>query len=165
MLTLTKRTGYALIALSYLAKRSSGVISARTVAEECGLPQPILTNVLKDLAHAEIVSSVRGPLGGYALAKPLETTTLYELITVMEGAFQLVECATPDPESLEGPCEFRNSCPIRSPAYRLHERFKAFLEGVTLDEVVVDNREAALMPQMDSETVDAAESTFTEATS
>ena len=136
MLGLTKKTDYALIAVSHLAKCSEGVVSAREIAEASGVPLPILTNVLKTLTNAGIVASARGAYGGYGLAKPTEAISLHELITVIEGPFQFVRCVLVTAQPDKGPCELAPSCPIRHPAAKLHGRLKAFLENVSLAEVV-----------------------------
>ena len=64
MLALTKKTDYALIALSELARREAEVLSVRELSERHRMPLPLLTNILKNLTRAGIVVSVRGVLGG-----------------------------------------------------------------------------------------------------
>ena len=90
VLALTKKTDYALIALSELAKRSDVVISARGIAERYGVPLALLTNILKGLNRAGIVKSERGAHGGYRLARPAESVNLHELIVVIEGPLRLL---------------------------------------------------------------------------
>ena len=137
MLALTKKTEYALIAMSHLADRINEVVSAREIAESSGLPLPILTNILKTLTHAGVVRSTRGASGGYGLAKSIDAITLHELIATIEGPFQLVQCALAGTESdNKSPCDLEASCPIRTPVYKIHDRLKGFLEGVTLAELM-----------------------------
>lgn len=137
MLALTRKTEYALIAMSHLAARLNEVVSAREIAESSGLPLPILTNILKTLAHAGVVRSTRGASGGYGLAKSIDAITLHELIATIEGPFQLVQCALADTASNgRSPCQLEPSCPIRTPVYKIHDRLKDFLEGVTLAELM-----------------------------
>ena len=141
MLALTKKTDYALIALSLLARQSDGVVSAREIARESGLPLPILTNVLKTLAGSRIVMSARGATGGYALARPMNAISLYDLITTIEGPFHLVQCASPEPSTDKGCCEHESSCPIRRPVYRIHDRLEEFLRSVSLAEITEETPE------------------------
>jgi Rrf2 family protein len=138
MLALTKKTDYALIALSYLAKRVEGVMSARELATASRVPLPILTNILKTLAHAGIVISERGSAGGYCLAKPAESISLHEMITAIEGPVHFVQCASTGPDAHRNPCDLESCCSIRQPAHRVHGRLKEFLETVTLAELVDD---------------------------
>ena len=138
MLALTKKTDYALIALSYLAKRVEGVMSARELATVSRVPLPILTNIMKTLAHAGMVVGERGSAGGYSLAKPAESINLHELITAVEGPVHFVQCVSAGPDAHRNPCELESCCSIRQPAHRIHDRLKEFLEGVTLAELVDD---------------------------
>jgi Rrf2 family protein len=131
-LALTKKTDYALIALWHLAKAGANVVSAREVAETSGIPQPILTNILKNLAHAGLATSVRGAGGGYVLAREVDKISLHEVISVIEGPFQLVRCMHGNGD---GACELEPRCPIRWPAFRVHNRLQEFLESVKLEEL------------------------------
>lgn len=141
MLALTKKTDYALIALSRLAHGSGGVVSAREIAEGSGVPLPILTNILKTLTGAGIVFSARGAAGGYGLAKSTEAISLHELITSIEGPFHLVKCMMASAVSSKMPCDLEPSCPIRQPAYRIHDRLREFLENVSLAEIINETQE------------------------
>jgi Rrf2 family protein len=136
MLALTKKTDYALIALAYLARQNGNVISARELAKRSHVPLPILTNVLKTLAHAGIVVSERGSSGGYSLARPARSISLHELIAVIEGPFHFVQCVPDENGGHRGNCELEPCCAIRKPAQRVHGRLREFLESVTLDELV-----------------------------
>ena len=137
MLALTKKTDYALIALAYLARQTGTLVSARELARLSHVPLPILTNVLKTLAHAGIVISERGASGGYSLARPARSISLHELIAVIEGPVHFVQCA-PDENgaSHRGGCDLEPCCAIRQPAHRVHGRLREFLESVSLAELV-----------------------------
>ncbi len=149
MLALTKKTDYALIALAHLAKQAGDLVSARELARVSHVPLPILTNVLKTLAHAGIVVSERGASGGYSLARPARSISLHELIAVIEGPFHFVQCV-PDESSHRGKCELEPCCAIRKPAQRVHGRLKVFLESVTLDELVGEQTVTVGMPAFSS---------------
>ncbi len=138
MLALTKKTDYALIALSYLARRVEGLMSSRELARVSRVPLPILTNILKTLAHAGMVVSERGSTGGYSLARHPESINLHELITAVEGPFHFVQCVSTGGEAHRSPCELEPCCSIRLPAHRIHGRLKKFLETVTLAELLED---------------------------
>ncbi len=135
MLALTRKTDYALIALTYLARcqgRSGGVgASARQIAEAHGLPLPQLMNILKVLSQAKVLASTRGPRGGYRLAVAPERLTLLEVITAMEGPVQLTPCAEGLPVVGQG-CELAGDCPVRGPIRSLHRRIYSLLNGLTL---------------------------------
>ncbi|MEK6798974.1 MAG: Rrf2 family transcriptional regulator [Planctomycetota bacterium] len=138
MLSLTKKTDYALIGLAHLAKQTNATVSARELARTSRVPLPILTNILKALAHSGLVASERGSTGGYALAKAADSITLYDLVTAIEGPVQLVQCAANGNPAAEAGCELIPWCPIRLPAQRVHDRLADFLRGVTLSELAAE---------------------------
>ncbi len=93
MLSLTKKTGYGLIAMAHLAELPEGrVASAREIAELYGIPTALLMNVLKDLAAAGYVESLRGSRGGYRLARRPEGVNLADLVAAIEGPVPQAEC-------------------------------------------------------------------------
>jgi len=141
MLALTKKTDYALLALSYLARRRGALISARELSGLSRISQPILTNILKSLAQAGIVDSERGVNGGYVLALSAEKVTLESVISAIEGPLRFVQC-TADPSMKDAVgCELADNCPVRHPAQRINVRLREFLESVTLAEVIGDYAE------------------------
>src|SRR5947209_20107827 len=93
MLSLSKRTDYALIALAYLAGHAGRTASARQIAEERGLPAPLLMNILKDLHRVGIVESSRGTKGGYQLAVDPAKYCLHDLIVALDGPVGMIACA------------------------------------------------------------------------
>jgi len=137
MLTLTKKTEYALIATCHLAHSGSQVVSARDMAKEYGVRLPLLMNVLKTLNQRGILRSVRGARGGYRLAIGPKDITLSRLIEAVEGMPRLTRCAAPRPGD-EEPCELMGRCPVRSPLGKVHRVFGRFLRDVTVADLAFD---------------------------
>ncbi len=128
-----------MIALSFLGhQRVAGnqAVSARQIADQFGLPLPLLMNVLKSLAHAQIVESTRGAQGGYELAVDPHEVSLLEIVTAIEGPFQLVQCCSDAIPMEKQTCKISEQCPIRHPLQRLHQRIHEFFERVTLADLI-----------------------------
>ena len=140
MLTLTRKTDYALIALTHLAQAKDQCLSAREIAGKYNLPLPLLMNLLKHLSQQGLTKSARGPRGGYALALPPREITLHDVIAAVEGPLQLVQCVDRQEHSPvqdeAHPCELVECCPVRSPIHRIHDRLIQFLDSVTLADIV-----------------------------
>ncbi len=138
MLALTKKTGYGLIALTHLAQIGSGqVTSAREVSDLYGIPTALLMNVMKELASAGYVESVRGARGGYRLACEPCDITLADLIIAVEGPIRLAQCVTEKAgENEECTCKVMAQCPISDPVHRVQRRLSDFLKKVTLAEIL-----------------------------
>ncbi len=138
MISLTRRTEYALIAVTYLARHPERVISAREIAARHRVPLPLLMNVLKVLASGELVTSVRGAKGGYRLADPPEDISLARVIEVVEGPIRLVRCAGPRSGRGKEPCVRNDTCPVRRPVQKIHARLRQFLGEVSLAQIAAE---------------------------
>ena len=135
MLSLNKKTDYASNALVHLARNLDRVSSAREISGLYDLPLPIITNVLKTLTRAGLVTSTRGARGGYELASPPAEITLFDLLTATEGPYGFVRCL----EAGSDPCPRQEVCLTRGPARRIHDQLKSFLKSVTLEELAREN--------------------------
>jgi len=134
---LTKKTDYAIIALSHMAQRPGVICNAREIAERFHVPLALLIKVLKELSQGELVRSIRGVKGGYTLTMPAERITLGSIITTIEGPVNFVQCAS-SPERGESPCELLEVCPVTRTVRKVHEKLKGFLNQVTLADIAYD---------------------------
>lgn len=135
MLTLTRKADYALVAMAQLAKRAPGRISARDIAERVKIPLPVLTNILHQLLHSGLVSSVKGSKGGYRLARDPNHITLAEMIDAIEGPFKLAVCCSSGGVDVSQSCELEDSCDIKEPVQRVHTSLRHFLNQITLTHI------------------------------
>lgn len=137
-MALTKKTGYALVAMTHLAKLPDGELSsAREIADRFGVPVSLLMNVLKELAAEGYVESVRGARGGYRLARSPQEITLDAVVAAIEGPVRLAECVTDrTDQDAECTCQIMARCPIADPVHRVQRKLKDFLKKVTLAEIV-----------------------------
>ncbi|MBL7218779.1 MAG: Rrf2 family transcriptional regulator [Phycisphaerae bacterium] len=138
MLALTKKTGYALVAMSHLSRLDRGSLaSAREIADLFDVPTSLLMNVLKQLASVGYVESVRGARGGYRMAVDPENVSLADLVGVLEGPVRLAECVTEVAgDDTECTCQVMANCPVADPLHRAQRKLKDFLASVTLGEIV-----------------------------
>jgi Rrf2 family protein len=83
MLSFSKHTDYALIALAHL-RGASGMVSASQIASSHGLPLPMVMALLKRLQRGGLVRSARGVQGGYELAVDLHGVSLYDLTALVQ---------------------------------------------------------------------------------
>jgi Rrf2 family protein len=137
MLALTKKTGYALIAMTHLATLKEGELSsAREMAGRYAMPAGLVANAMKTLASAGYVESVRGAQGGYRLARDPEEITLADIVEVLDRSIQLAECLGTHEVAGDVECRIRGRCPIVDPLNRVQRRLKAFLGSVKLSDLV-----------------------------
>ena len=129
MLSFSRKTDYALVALAYLGQqRLAGqpMVSARQIAEQFKLPVPLLMNILKDLAHCGIIDSTRGAHGGYQLSADPSKVTLLDVVDAIEGPARLAPFCVDDTAIAEVGCEIMPVCPVHQPTRQLNPRPPAF---------------------------------------
>lgn len=140
MLSLSKKTDYALIALLHLGLRPGECVSARAIADRYSLPGPLLMNLLKELASEGLVVSERGSRGGYRLAVEPAEITVGRVASVTSGPVALVKCLEPTADDSDEPtnCAAECNCPIKVPLRSLHNKLMGLLESVTLQDLIDD---------------------------
>ena len=83
---LGRAAAYAVLATTHLAQRSNGSpVQGKDIAESCGIPSGHLLKILQQLVRAQILSSERGPAGGFILRRPPGEITVLEIIEAIEG--------------------------------------------------------------------------------
>lgn len=84
---LTRASDYALHALAFVASQKTleVPIASDKIAEARGIKPRFLLKVLKPLVVAQVLHSVKGPNGGYRLAKPAAEITMLEVLEAVDG--------------------------------------------------------------------------------
>lgn len=126
---------YAIWAMMELARKQGTDekkwVKAEKVAEAIGLPFPMTAKVLQMLAHAQLLSSVRGPTGGFRLRKAPKDVRLIDIMMAIDGPALLEQCVL----RLRG-CNDESPCPFHRYWSPLRDRLRAALEQVTLADLV-----------------------------
>jgi len=131
MLRMTKQADYAIVLLTRMAGVPEVQINASEIASQTGLPQPIVSKILKLLARRELLISHRGAKGGYRLARAAENISVAEIIEAVEGPIAITECVDETP----GECSQEPVCPVRSNWQRINYAVRSALEQITLEEM------------------------------
>ena len=85
MLRLTRASVYAVHALVFMAgRRQTRSIPSHHIARARGIPEKFLLKLLKNLAQSGVLRSVRGPGGGYRLARTPVDISLLEILQAMD---------------------------------------------------------------------------------
>jgi Rrf2 family protein len=72
--------------------RSNKIINANTIAEITDASRNHLAKVMLTLAKMGLVKSLRGPSGGFVLAKKPEDIRLIEIYEAIEGKISINDC-------------------------------------------------------------------------
>lgn len=88
-MTISRTVGYAICAMTQLAAvNGSHPISCRLICQRAAIPERFVRQILRNLTHVGLVTSLRGLHGGYSLAKPSTTITLLAIFETFEAPFK-----------------------------------------------------------------------------
>ena len=91
---LSKSSKYAIRAVLYISNFSNNhaKIGSKQIADSLNIPAPFLAKTLQELTKENIISSVKGPRGGFYLSKINKTKTLYDIIECIDGLHKFESC-------------------------------------------------------------------------
>jgi Rrf2 family protein len=129
---LSTRGRYGARALVELAKHDGqGPLALKEMAERQQIPLKYLEQIAMALKSAKLIKSVRGPAGGYTLARPPDKINLLEIIETLEGSLSFVNCVR-DPST----CERVESCAFNDLWKKVSLETAKILRSVTLADMV-----------------------------
>jgi Rrf2 family iron-sulfur cluster assembly transcriptional regulator len=106
---LSTRSRYGVRLLVHLAcHQNQGPVQIGAVSQREKISAKYLEQIIRPLKKSRLVTSVRGPKGGHLLAQKPENITLGQVVRLLEGHTDLVECVS-HPET----CTMVDDCRIR----------------------------------------------------
>jgi Rrf2 family protein len=121
-----------------------GPIELKEIAKKENISLKYLEQVIIPLRSAGVVKSVRGSKGGYSLAKSPSEICLNDVVEVLEGPINLIECLR-DPKA----CQRSSFCVTRDIWKEVSEAIYRIFHSVTLEEMVNRKREKeGIIPPM-----------------
>jgi Rrf2 family protein len=134
---LSKKTRYAMLALTNLASRyGEGAIQISEIAKGENIPQRFLESILLELKNMGVLGSKLGKSGGYFLKKDPNEISLLDIIRHFEGSIALMYCVS---EKSYQPCEFckkEETCKIRNVFKQIRDDTYNILKDTTLASLI-----------------------------
>ncbi len=95
---LSHTTEYALRAMVLLSGLAEGEsVNSELIAQRTHVPQGYLSKVLRDLVVADLVTSQRGPRGGFCLARPPAQISMYDVVQAVDPFQRILKCPLGNP--------------------------------------------------------------------
>ncbi len=91
MKMIKRDTDYAIRALSCIAASKGEMVTVSGLATKLGMPGPYLRKILQRLSREGLLKSIRGKGGGFSLIGHPDKITVFELMKIFQGDFQLSE--------------------------------------------------------------------------
>lgn len=124
---LTRQSDYGVRAVLHLAGLTYGdIVQTKEIAAQEDIPSKYLPSIIRTLARAGIIRTLRGNQGGVMLSRPPEEITLREVIEAIEGPIMLVQCLR-EP----GQCSLQDGCSFLAVCEDLQDSMVGQLEGTT----------------------------------
>lgn len=124
---------YALRAVLYVAQhaRSDRLVRTDEVADALQVPRNYLSKILHVLAKEGILSSTRGPQGGFRLGHPADDLYLHQVVEPFDPIGPQRTCILGRPE-----CSDLNPCPAHGRWKGISEAVRAFFQNTTVGDLL-----------------------------
>jgi Rrf2 family iron-sulfur cluster assembly transcriptional regulator len=117
-----------LAVLDIAAHADSGPVSRKDIAARQILPNDYVEQLLVRLRRANVVSSTRGPHGGYRLARPAAEITALDVLEAVDEDIETATCVG----DKAGSCSRSGSCASHVLWEELTSRVSEYLRSVNL---------------------------------
>jgi Rrf2 family protein len=128
---------YGIRAVIYLASQPSGntKVGIKQISADLDLPTPFLAKILQQLAKQKILSSSKGPHGGFSLFRDPKNITLLDIVNTIDGSDTFTNCVMH-----KGTCEGVNSeskiCPLHEDYEKTRNQLITLFSNKTIYELV-----------------------------
>jgi Rrf2 family protein len=134
---LSKKTKYALHALTYLGKhRAEGTVLIHDIAEEHGISHKFLENILLELKKAGMLGSKKGKGGGYYLIKEPQDIPLSRVIRLLDGPIAMLPCVSLNYYEPCAECKSETQCGLNKVMIQVRDETLKILENKTLQDIL-----------------------------
>ncbi len=127
ILSISEAASLGMHALALLAGQQGRKLSAREMAAQLKVSGHHLAKVMQRLARAGLVESVRGPHGGFKLARRASSITLLSAYEALEGALP------PTQSCLLGKPACQGHCILGGLVHSMGAQVREYLAGTTLE--------------------------------
>ncbi|MGJ8744809.1 RrF2 family transcriptional regulator [Polaribacter sp.] len=132
----SKSCEYGLRAIIYIAQQSTKdeKVGMLSISDAINSPQAFTAKVLQQLTRAKIVSSIKGPHGGFTIeSSKMDTIKLSDVVKILDGDSIYTSCGL----GLKK-CNEDSPCPLHFQFVEVRDKLKEMLENTTLAMIVKD---------------------------
>jgi Rrf2 family protein len=118
---------------------ADSALPAARLAEYHDVPSAYLAKHLQALAGAGVLETVKGPRGGYRLARPPAEITVLDVVEAIDGeepAFRCTEIRRRGPTAMPAR-EYKHPCGIHRAFTRADEAWRKELDDTTIASLVI----------------------------
>jgi Rrf2 family iron-sulfur cluster assembly transcriptional regulator len=130
-MVLTTKSKYAVAAILEIAsRRTNSPVQLKDISEKQNITPNYLNQIFKKLRSHNIVSSSKGPGGGYMLTSDPRSIKIHDIINAVEEKIEMTRCGT-------GKCINANiRCSAHKLWHGLNSQIKTYLKSISIDDVI-----------------------------
>jgi Rrf2 family iron-sulfur cluster assembly transcriptional regulator len=121
--------------LDLALRHGKGPVTLAGISERQDISLSYLEQLFGKLRRHHLVDSVRGPGGGYTLAKPLDTVSVADIIRAVDEPVDATQCGGKEN------CHDEHRCMTHDLWTSLNKKIYEYLDSVTLAELVTRQQE------------------------
>ena len=127
----SKSTQYAIRAVFYIAKSTQlgRKVGIKEIASNIQSPEAFLGKILQELSKNGIISSTKGPNGGFYLSKEDMNRKLIEVVRAIDGDNIFTGCGMGLHQ-----CSEKHPCPLHNEFKAIRNDLTRLLNGITLSQ-------------------------------
>ena len=142
---LTTKGRYAVTAMLDLALHAdTGPVSLADISDRQGISISYLEQLFAKLRRRHLVTSVRGPGGGYRLSRSSDDIDVAAVIAAVDESVDATRCGG------QGDCQEGDICLTHHLWCDLSDQIQNFLSGITLGELVARHEVRSVAQRQDS---------------
>lgn len=126
---------YGIRAVIYIASQplENGKTGIKKISNDLNLPTPFLAKILQQLAKQKILSSSKGPHGGFSLLKDPKQITLLDIVNTIDGNDIFTNCVMHN-----GSCDSVEKNNIKCPLHDDYEKIRNNIIKVFSNKTIFD---------------------------
>jgi Rrf2 family protein len=135
---------YAIRSVIYLAVNAGSAkkIGIKKISEDLKIPTPFLGKILQNLAKQKLLSSTKGPHGGFGMGKKAEDIYLIDIVEIVDGLDMFNNCIIG-----MSPCSLNTEnkpCPIHFQFESLRKEIQNLFSEKTIAELIDTDKSRTL---------------------
>lgn len=143
---LSTKSRYAITAMIDLAQNQDGAVSLKDISDRQSISLSYLEQLFCKLKNFKVVTSRRGPGGGYVLNKKSSEISLHEIITAVEENMDQTQCGGSMNCNKEKPCTTHNVWT------GLNKIISDYMKNITIEDVISNQVVHSLHDARESDT-------------
>jgi Rrf2 family transcriptional regulator, iron-sulfur cluster assembly transcription factor len=134
---LSNSSRYGIRAVVYLASQPQPVTKTgiKQISKDLSLPTPFLAKILQQLTKHKILSSLKGPHGGFSLLKDPMHITLLDIVNIIDGPETFTNCIMHSGSCKCVEADIR-SCPVHDDYSKIRSDIISLFSSKTIYDLV-----------------------------